>query len=156
RESIGTAGGSLSAVDQFFVQLAQDDNGRNGLNYNFGERPAASGPIQNGQTAGIGFWNNKNGQALIKSFNGGTGTQLTDWLAASLPNIFGIHAGANNLTGKSNAYIAALFQQDFVLQGPKLDAQVLATALNVYATNATLDSTNVAAQHGFTVSGDGV
>jgi hypothetical protein len=38
----------------------------------------------------------------------------------------------------------------------KLDAQVLATALNVYATNATLDSTGVAAQYGFTVSGDGL
>jgi hypothetical protein len=38
----------------------------------------------------------------------------------------------------------------------KLDAQVLATALSVYVTNATLDSTQVAAQYGFTVSGDGV
>src|SRR5262249_57981823 len=65
-------------------------------------------------------------------------------------------AGANNLTGKSNAFVAALFQQDFVLQGPKLDAQVLATALSVYATNATLDATQVAAQYGFTVSGNGV
>jgi hypothetical protein len=38
----------------------------------------------------------------------------------------------------------------------KVDAQVLATALSVYATNATLDSTKVAAQYGFTVSGDGL
>ena len=38
----------------------------------------------------------------------------------------------------------------------KLDAQVLATALSVYVTNATLDPTQVAAQYGFTVSGDGV
>ena len=43
-------------------------------------------PVQNGQTAGIGFWNNKNGQALIKALNGGsTSTQLGDWLAATLP-----------------------------------------------------------------------
>jgi hypothetical protein len=70
--------------------------------------------------------------------------------------MFGIYAGSNNLTGQSNAVVAALFQQDFVLHGVKLDAQVLATALSVYATNATLDSTKVAAQYGFTVSGDGV
>jgi len=32
---------------------------------------------------------------------------------------------------------------------------VLATALSVYATNATLDPTKAAASYGFTVSGDG-
>src|SRR5947209_15901438 len=42
------------------------------------------------------------------------------------------------------------------MKGVKLDAQVLATALNVYATNAPLDSTKAAAQYGFTVGGDGV
>jgi hypothetical protein len=152
-DSIGTAGGSLAATDQFFVQLAA---GVNGLNYNFGELPTATGSVQKGQTATIGFWNNNNGQALIKAFNGGTGTQLADWLAATLPNMFGVNAGGNNLTGKSNAYVAALFQQDFLLKGVKLDAQVLATALSVYATNATLDSTAVAAPYGFIVSGDGV
>jgi hypothetical protein len=38
----------------------------------------------------------------------------------------------------------------------KLDAQVLAAARAVYATNATLDPTQVAANYGFVVSGDGV
>jgi Ca2+-binding RTX toxin-like protein len=152
-DSVGTAGGILSATDQFSVTLGA---GVSGLNYNFGEQPASTGSVKKGQAAGIGFWNNKNGQALIKSLNGGAGHQLADWLAATLPNTFGIHAGANNLTGKSNADIAALFQQDFVMKGVKLDAQVLATALSVYATNATLDSTQVAAQYGFTVSGDGL
>jgi hypothetical protein len=126
-----------------------------GLNYNFGELPPAGGAVQHGQTAGIGFWNNKNGQALIKVLNGGTGHQLGDWLAATLPNTFGASAGSNDLTGQSNGYVAALFQRDFVLKGVKLDAQVLAAALSVYATNATLDPTQVAAQYGFTVSGDG-
>jgi hypothetical protein len=42
------------------------------------------------------------------------------------------------------------------MKGQKLDAQVLATALSVYATNATLDSTKVATKYGFSVSGDGV
>ncbi len=152
-DSVGTGGGSLAGTDQFLIPLGP---GVNGLNYNFGEQPAAGGPVTKGQTAGIGFWNNKNGQALIKSLNGGVGTELADWLAATLPNMFGVNAGSNNLTGKSNAYVANLFQQDFLLKGVKLDAQVLATALSVYATSATLDSTGAATQYGFTVSGDGV
>jgi hypothetical protein len=151
-DSVGTAGGSVSATDQFSVALGL---GVNGLNYNYGEQPPAGGKVHEGQTAGIGFWNNKNGQALIKSLNGSTSTQLGNWLAATLPNTFGAKAGSNNLTGKSNAFVLALFQQDFVMKGVKLDAQVLATALAVYATNSTLDPTKVAACYGFTVSGDG-
>jgi hypothetical protein len=150
-DSVGTAGGSVSATDQFFVALGA---GVNGLNYNFGELPPSGASVQPGQTATIGFWNNKNGQALIKALNGGTGHQLGDWLAATLPNMFGA-SSANDLAGQSNAAIAALFQQDFVMKGVKLDAQVLATALSVYATNATLDPTQVAAKYGFTVSGNG-
>jgi hypothetical protein len=152
---VGSAGGSLSSTvaDQFVITLAQ---GVNGLNYNYGERPAATGPVKKGQIAGIGFWNNKNGQALILAFNGGGAShELGDWLAATFVNLYGANSG-NGLAGKSNAYIAALFQQDFLQKGPKLDAQVLATALSVYATNATLDSTQAAAQYGFTVSGYGV
>jgi hypothetical protein len=157
-DSIGTAGGSLSATDQFLVPLGVRVDG---LNYNFGELPTATGPVQHGQAAGIGFWNNKNGQALIKVLPvvtnpDGSVTSVANWLAATLPHMFGIFAGNNNLTGQSNAFVAALFQQDFVMKGVKLDAQVLATALSVYATNATLDSTSVAAHYGFTVSGNGL
>ncbi len=134
--------------------------GVDGLNYNFGERPAAGGSVQHGLTAGIGFWNNANGQALIKSLNGGGAgghgsDQLGNWLAATMPNTFG------SLAGKDNAAVAAQFQQDFVVKGVKLDAQVLATALSVYVTNATLDpldattQSNLAVQDGFTVNGDG-
>ncbi len=152
-DTVGTAGGSLVATDQFFVQLAQ---GVDGLNYNFGEQPPTTGAVKKGQAAGIGFWNNKNGQALILALNGGTGHQLGDWLAATMPNTFGASAGSNNLTGKSNAFVAALFQQDFLMKGVKLDAQVLATALSVYVTDSTLDSTGIATHYGFTVSGAGL
>jgi hypothetical protein len=80
---------------------------------------------------------------------------LGDWLAATFPHLYG-SLSANNLAGKTNASIAALFQQDFLLKGVKLDTQVLATALSVYVTSATLDSTPAAAPYGFTVSGYGV
>ncbi len=152
-DSVGTAGGSLAATDEFFVQLGA---GVNGMNYNYGEQPPAGAAVQKGQTAGIGFWNNKNGQALILALNGGGAShELGDWLAATFVNLYGANS-ANDLAGKSNAYVAALFQQDFVQKGMKLDAQVLATALSVYVTNATLDPTQAAAKYGFTVGGDGV
>jgi hypothetical protein len=152
-DTVGTAGGSLVATDTFSIQLGQ---GVNGLNYNYGEEAAATGPVQAGQTASVAFWKNNKGQALILALNGGpTSTQLGNWLAATLPNIYGSGAGGNNLAGMSNADIAALFQLD-VKNKRRIDAQVLATSLSVYATNATLDPTMVAAQYGFTVSGDGV
>jgi hypothetical protein len=152
-DTVGTAGGSLVATDTFQVGLGQ---GVNGFDYNYGERPAATGPVQPGQTASIAFWKNKKGQALIMALNGGPGsTQLANWLVATLPNMYGVTAGSNNLVGKTNADIAALIKQD-IRNKDNLDAQVLATALSVFVTNAPLDPTAIAAQYGFTVSADGV
>ena len=44
-----------------------------------------TGSIQKGQTAGIGFWNNKNGQALILAFNGGGTSRLSPATARHPP-----------------------------------------------------------------------
>jgi probable HAF family extracellular repeat protein len=152
--SVGTAGGTVSGDTFTITNLAA---GTDGLNYNFGEQPAATGAIVKGQTAGIGFWNNKNGQALIKALNGGpTSTQLGNWLAATFPHMFGAQSGSNDLVGKSNADVASFFQSRFVVKDQKLDAQVLATALSVYVTDGTLDSTGVGTQYGFIVGGNGV
>src|SRR5262249_55198779 len=72
--------------------------GSDAVNYNFGERPGAGGQVSSGQTASIGFWQNKNGQNLIKSLNGApNATQLGNWLAATFPNLYGAGAGPNNL-----------------------------------------------------------
>ncbi|HVS34199.1 MAG TPA: SdrD B-like domain-containing protein [Gemmataceae bacterium] len=158
-DTIGSAGGTLVAQDRFFIQLGA---GVNGINYNYGEQPPPGSGVQKGQTAGIGFWQNKNGQALIKALNGGsTSTQLAQWLALTLPNMYGASAGAHSLVNPdgsyfTNAQVAAFFQSLFSQKGPKLDAQVLATALSVYITNATLDPTEAAVKYGFTVSGNGV
>src|SRR5262249_23294756 len=88
--TVGTGGGTVSG-DRFAVDLAAD---LAAMNYNFGERPSVGAPVQSGQAARIGFWNNKNGQALIKALNGGVGTQLGDWLATNFPNMFGSRAGS--------------------------------------------------------------
>jgi hypothetical protein len=112
--------------------------------------------VGHGLTGGIGFWHNNNGQALIKSFNGGaTATALANWLAATFPNLYGAAAVANNLTGRSNAQVAAFYLTQFGLSGPKVEAQVLAVALNVYATTASLGG-SAGTAYGFTVSATGL
>jgi len=111
--------------------------------------------VQAGLAGGIGFWQN-NGQALINSFNGGsTATGLSAWLAASFPNLYGANAGTNNLAGKTNAQVAAFYLTQFDLPGPKVEAQVLAAALNVYATTLSLGGTAGQA-YGFTTSAAGL
>jgi hypothetical protein len=112
--------------------------------------------LQHGMTATIGFWQNKNGQALIQSFNGGpTATALAKWLATTFPNLYGAGAGANNLTGMTNAQVAAFYVKLFTGPAPKLDAQVLATALNLYATTLSLGGT-AGRTYGFLVSATGL
>src|SRR5205823_11883960 len=85
-----------------------------------------------------------------------TSTQLGDWLAKTFPHMFGQYSGSNNLAGQNNASVASFFQGRFVVHGQKLDAQVLATALAVYVTDGTLDSTGVGTQYGFVGGGNGV
>ncbi len=102
--------------------------------------------VQKDQTAGIGFWHNKNGQKLLTQFNGGTDARaLGNWLATAFPHLYGVLAGANN------SQVAAYFQSLFAEHGPKLAAQVLATALDVYATTAPLGGATAGA-FGFRVT----
>lgn len=105
--------------------------GSSGVDYNFGER-LDGGQLSTGQTATIGFWQNKNGQNLIKSLNGSAGsTLLADDFAGTFPNMYG------GLDGfETNADVANTHKQRFKRNAktspggpPKLDAQVLAVAL---------------------------
>ena len=166
KDLIGTvnnvASGNASQNDRLQqIVLAQPDS--LATNYRFGELPTSRGPVSAGETAGIGFWQNKHGQDLIKSLNGGAnGTQLGTWLAATFPNLYGAQAGSNSLAGKSNTQIAAIYVSLFKQQGiaalsspGKLDAQVMATAFAVYVTNQSLAGT-VAVSYGFKVSASGV
>ena len=105
---------------------------------------------------GINYWNNKHGQALIDGFNGGSSsTALATWLATSFPHLYGTGAGANNLAGETNLQVAAFYQIQFALAGSNLEAEVLATALNVYATTQSLGGTTGKAHH-FIVSAGGL
>jgi hypothetical protein len=110
--------------------------------------------VKHGLTGDAGFWHNSSGQALIRSFNGGpSATALSAWLAASFPNLYG--ASGNNLSGATNDYVASYFQVLFALPNPTVEAQVLATALSVYATTLSLGGTAGQA-YGFTVTTTGL
>jgi hypothetical protein len=112
--------------------------------------------VQDGQTAGVGFWHDERGQALIASFNGGVShTELSSWLATTFANLYGASAGSHDLTGKTNAQVAAFFQSLFTEADDNPDVQVLATALNVYATTAALGGAQGAAA-GFRVTAEGL
>jgi len=160
QDILGTVNGvpvGSNAVNDVFSGIVLSQGGLLAENYNFGERPAPSGGVSAGQTATIGYWQNRNGQKLIQALNGGpSATQLGHWLAAMFPNMYGA------LDGKTNAQVAAHYKTLFsrctrkAPSGPpKTDAQVLATALAVYVTNQTLAGTTAAA-YGFQVSATGV
>jgi hypothetical protein len=109
--------------------------------------------VQKGLEGGTGLWHNKNGQALIDSFNGGPdSTALSYWLGTNFSNLWG--ANGNDLRGETNAQIAAYYQTLFALPG-SLDAQVFATALNIYATTQSLGG-SIGQAYGFTVTSDGL
>ncbi len=106
--------------------------------------------VHDGLTGGIGFWHNKNGQALINAFNGGPdATALASWLAMAFPYLYG------SLNGASNAQVAAFYQSQFALPGSNLAAELLATALNVYATTQSLGGA-VGQAYGFSVTATGL
>ena len=105
--------------------------------------PAPS-PIVSGDAATIGFWHNKNGQALILALNGGaTSRNLANWLASSFPYLYGVHS-SNDLTNQTNTAVAALFLKFFGAGGQKTDAQIMSGALASYVTSSTLSGTNCA------------
>ncbi len=157
--SIGTVNGTTDGhtsnslsdiIDSVILSLGND-----GINYNFGELQT-NACVDSGATATIGFWHNNNGQALINSLNGSSSSKaLGNWLASNFSNLYGSSAGSNNMTNKTNSQVAAYFLTLFNQTGTKTAAQVLATALAVYATNSTLAGGSYAASYGFTVNASG-
>src|SRR5262249_48116829 len=51
------------------------------------------------EAATLGFWANKNGQKLLKTY----GSEIGNWLASNFPNLFG------NLNGATGTQVAAYF-----------------------------------------------
>ena len=160
KDTIGSLGG-VTANDLFSQVVLT--SGATGAQYNFGEvKPLPPPPpvhtvvLGHGMTATVGFWHNKNGQALIKSCNGSaSATQLGNWLATNFPHLYGPTTGASNMTGKTNTQVASYFMTLFNASGQKTAAQVLANALAIYATNSTLAGGTMASSYGFIVNASG-
>lgn len=104
--------------------------------------------VGKGDTATIGFWQNKNGQAII---NGAPNSPaLGNWLAANLPCLFGY------LAGDSDAQVAADYVNVFKNGGsPKTLAQIYCGALACYFTSTNLGGGSLPAKYGFNQSPGG-
>jgi hypothetical protein len=142
-DKLGPAGSNIfyHAQDRFI----SGDNG--------GCQPFTPGQLHAGDTATIGFWANNNGQALLKSLNGGsTATGMATWLSSNFPNLF-----PTSLIGTTNQSVAAYYKGIQGVSGtPKLEAQVMAVAFAVYATDYNLAGGSYAALYGLNVRPGGI
>jgi hypothetical protein len=145
-EQLGSLGGSIVANDTMQLTLTHID----AFDYVFAE---IGQQVTSGDTAGIGFWHNKHGQALITA----GGTALAQWLSANFDNIFG-----NALAGADGAAVAAFYKDQLFKQkgqqsagSAKVDAQFMALALSTFFTNRCLAG-DVAASYGFNVTDTGI
>jgi hypothetical protein len=110
--------------------------------------PFATTVTMGGHFATIGFWHNRNGQALINSFDGSASSQaLGNWLAAAsnFPRMFGVPnpytaatlAGfsASTCAGLTNTQIAKVYLDLWTPNGLQKNTyvQAFAVALGLYA-----------------------
>jgi len=110
-------------------------------------------PVAKGEAATIGFWHNKNGQAVINSFGStSAGKTLGQWLNSNFGNLF---AG---FAGQTNAQVAADFQTAFSVAGVQGNTytQAFSVALGIYASTIGLGFNSTAAQFGFIGTVDGL
>ena len=110
--------------------------------------------VASGDTASIGFWQNKHGQNLINS----GGIELAAWLTDSFGNVFGDTFDTQSVAG---FYKDQLFKQKGKKSaGPaKVDAQFMAVAMATYFTSRNLAGSavaDVALDHGFNVTDTGI
>jgi len=142
-EILGSLGGMILANDTMKLTLERID----AANYVFAELGQS---VTSGDTATIGFWQNKHGQELIAQ----GGTALAGWLTDNFENVFGdTFVGAD----VASFYKDQLFKQKAEKSaGPaKADAQFMAAALATYFTNSNLAG-DVAADYGFNVTDTGI
>jgi hypothetical protein len=145
-ELLGSLGDAVVANDVMQLTLERTD----ASDYYFSE---FGKQLSQGDSAGIGFWQNKHGQELIKR----GGSDLAVWLTANFSNVFG-----NQFVGATGADVAVFYKDQLFKQqakksaGPaKIDAQFMAVALAVYFTSRHLAG-DVAATFGFNVTDTGI
>ena len=149
-EILGSLGGTIMADDTMQLALERVD----ASDYAFAE---IGQQVTSGDTAGIGFWQNKHGQALIRQ--GGAG--LANWLTMNFGNVFG-NTFADGVGSDDGYEVAAFFKDQLFRQkgkksaGPaKVDAQFMAVAFAAYFTSGNLAG-GVAGDYGFNVTDTGI
>ena len=163
------AGGYAATKTGTYEWLAvySGDSNNNGASDTFGNEPEtvnASCSVGSGQYATCGFWQGRNGQAVICGFNSGPNcTQLGNWLASTFPNLFGCsnpnisgylnQCHATSLAGLTNSQIATLCTK---LSTSSLSqntyAQAFACALGIYADTSPFGGNTTAQGCGFNVT----
>ncbi len=143
---LGSLAGTVVANDTMQLALEHVD----AFDYAFAE---VGQQVAAGDTATIGFWQNKHGQSLIAA----GGADLANWLSASFSNVFG-----SSLVGASGADVAEFYRNELFKQlgkksaGPaKVDAQFMAVALAAYFTSSNLAG-SLASGYGFNVTDTGI
>lgn len=120
--------------------------------YDFTETGQA---VQSGDTATIGFWQNKNGQSLIRE----GGDALVGWLSTNFDNVFG-NTFTDGVGGDDAAEVADFYKGEFFkkkIKGtPKVDAQFMSLAFSTFFTSSNLSGGSVAADYGFSVTETGI
>lgn len=109
--------------------------------------------VGSGDSASIGFWQNKHGQTLIAS----GGSKLANWLSESFANVFGTSLLDADGQTVADFYRSQLFLQKGkkVASPAKVDAQFMATALSVFFTNRNLAG-EIGSQYGLNVTDNGL
>ena len=145
-EILGSLGGAIPANDTMRLTLERID----ATNYIFAELGQS---VASGDTATIGFWQNKHGQELIIQ----GGTALADWLTNNFGNVFGDTFIGGDSDNVASFYRDQLFRQKAEKSaGPaKVDAQFMAVALATYFTSSNLAG-NIASDYGFNVTDTGI
>lgn len=149
-ELLGTLGGTVVANETMQLTLDRTD----AADYVFAE---LGQEVASGDTATIGFWQNKHGQELIIQ----GGAALAGWLTSNFGNVFG--NAFSDGSGDDGAEVASFFKNELFKQkgkksasGPaKVDAQFMGVALATYFTSSNLAG-NVAASYGFHVTATGI
>jgi hypothetical protein len=148
---------ATAAGTDYWVATYNGDSNNSKVSSGTADEPVTIGqtgtPVGRGAAATIGYWHNKNGQVLIKSFNGSaSSTALGNWLASTFPHLFGAFAG------QTNTQIAADFLTAFGnvggVQGNTY-VQAFAVALAIYATDPTLGGGSASSGQGFIVKPGG-
>jgi len=145
-EILGSLGGTIPANDTMQLTLERID----ATDYIFTELGQS---VASGDTATIGFWQNKHGQALIEQ----GGAALANWLTNNFGNVFG-----DTFVGSDGKVVASFYRDQLFRQrsersaGPaKVDAQFMAVALATYFTSSNLAG-NMASDYGFNVTDTGI